>query len=770
MLSRICFSLFLVVGVLFNLIGQQQSIIVKSAETKEPLIGVGVVNLKDNHAYITDQTGAFTLNVSTFPIQLKFDYVGYQTLIINYSDFDNIDSDIFLNEVPTILDAVVVTGSKYEQNIVRSPVSIDIIKSDLVSSINSTSADEVLNKIPGVQVLDGQANIRGGSGYSYGAGSRVMLLIDDIPALQPDAGFPNWSDIPIENLSQIEILKGAASTLYGSAALNGIINFRSAYAKSTPETQISTGGTLFLSPADPDKKWWGDSARYEMNVSFVHKQKFGKLDMIASGFYNKLESTNQFTNHSKGRGNLQFRYRLSDNLIFNLGGIINVGTNSSFFLWENGQGGATRAFPGTVTERMAKRIYIDPGVTYYDKYTNKHRIMARSMIIDNNNDNNQSNHSTNHYVEYQFQRDFIPAGLIFTTGVVGQWSNTNSELLGDTTFRSQNYALYLQADKTITSKLTLAGGLRYEYIQQNSPEFFFKDTIPGGKVTNDQVVARISANYQVAEYSALRGSLGQGYRYPTLTERFVTTTFGVFSIFSNPHLLPETGWSAELGYKQGFAIGGFKGFLDLATFVSEYKDMIEFTFLGPQDLGIPAFGFKPLNIGDTHISGYEVGITGQLKIGTIPVTLFGGYTYIDPYYKNFADSRLIQSTISEHKDSLNVLKYRSKHQIKMDVEATFNNFKWGISYQYASHFLNIDRAFEDPLPGILENPDLFGIQAFRNSHNSGYHLLDMRFSYDFHKLKCTFLINNVLNQEYSLRPALLEAPRNIGLRLDYKLS
>lgn len=751
-----------------GLLAQSKTITFRGSDNDESLIGVSIII--GNEGFITDNQGGITLDISKFPADLKVNYIGYKTLNLHYDNMESVPDIIFLDVNSTILDDVVVTSSKYEQNVTRSPVSVDIIKPSLVESINSTSAEDVLNKIPGVQILDGQANIRGGSGYSYGAGSRVMLLIDDIPALQPDAGFPNWNDIPIENLSQIEVLKGAASTLYGSAALNGIINYRSSYAKSSPETHIAIGGKTFLSPKDESRKWWGDTTRYETNFSIVHKQKFKKIDLIASGFLNKMESYNQNNFINRGRAYVNLRYRFKENLIFQLGTLGNIAHTNSFFLWLNGNEGAYQAFPGTLSERHTKRLYIDPSVTWFDNKSNKHKLMARTMIVDNKNDSGHNNSSVNNYVEYQFQRDFKDIGLMLTTGVVGQWSKSVSQLLGDTTFYSENHAVYFQADKKIGSKLTISGGLRYEYVRQKSPEVYGNDTIPGGIVTDDKLIARVAANYQLAEYSSIRASYGQGYRYPTLTERFVETKFGFFSILSNPHLVRETGWSREIGIKQGFALGGFKGFIDLSAFVSEYKDMIEFTFLGPKDLGYPGFGFKPLNIGDTHISGYEIGITGQLDVGSVPITVFGGYTYINPTYKNFAESELIQSTISEYADSINVLKYRSKHQIKMDVEAKFGKFKWGVSFQYASHFLNIDRAFEDPLPGILENPDsLFGIRAFRQSHDKGYKLIDTRVSYEIGRWKFSLLANNLLNEEYTLRPALLEAPRSVGMRVDYSI-
>ncbi|MBC7885336.1 MAG: TonB-dependent receptor, partial [Saprospiraceae bacterium] len=639
---------------------QNYTIFVRDGDTKESLIGATVTyNDKGN---TTDSFGAFEFSPTDYPIELTVSYIGYVSKTIKIESLTDIPDEILIYSSQVMLDLVTVTGSKYEQNLIKSTVSIDILKPDLLRSVNATGSDDILNKVPGVQILDGQANIRGGSGYSYGAGSRVMLLLDDIPVLQPDAGFPNWNDIPIENLSQIEILKGAASTLYGSAALNGIINFRSSYAKSEPETRFSASSTVFMAPKDIEKKWWKDTLRYENNLSFVHKQKFGKLDLIAGGLFNQLEGFNQFTNEKRGRANFNLRYRLSDKLTLQLSAIGNMNHNSSFFLWANPGSGALKPLNGTVSDRKARRYYIDPSVNYIDKFSNKHKLLSRTMFINNENNTNQSNKSLNQYNEYQFQRNFEKQKLVLTAGVVGAWSKVDSEILGDTTFYSSNYATYLQVDKTIGENLTLAGGVRYEYVDHTSPELYLGDTIPGGKATDGQLISRISANYALHKYSAIRASYGQGYRYPSLTERFVTTTFGAFSIFANPKLKPEFGWSSELGYKQGFALGGFKGFLDAAAFISEYEEMIEFTFIFEPG----KVGFQPKNVGNTRISGYEFSIFGQAHLFGIPINIYGGYTYIDPVYKNYDTSEQIRSSVSENQ---NVLKYRSKHQFKMDCEA-----------------------------------------------------------------------------------------------------
>ena len=66
--------------------------------------------------------------------------------------------------------------------------------------INPNDAGDLVDKLPGVAVVDNEPQIRGGSGFSSGMGSRVLILLDDIPFLRPDAGRPMWSFIPMEGI------------------------------------------------------------------------------------------------------------------------------------------------------------------------------------------------------------------------------------------------------------------------------------------------------------------------------------------------------------------------------------------------------------------------------------------------------------------------------------------------------------------------------------------------------------------------------------------
>ena len=108
-----------------------------------------------------------------------------------------------------------------------------------------------------MSLVDGEPQIRSGSGFSYGAGSRVMVLVDDLPVLSGDAGRPSWGFLPLENLEQIEIIKGASSVLYGSAALSGVINIRTRYPDARPLTRVSLQHGVYSDPRSAEEsKYW----------------------------------------------------------------------------------------------------------------------------------------------------------------------------------------------------------------------------------------------------------------------------------------------------------------------------------------------------------------------------------------------------------------------------------------------------------------------------------------------------------------------------------
>lgn len=793
--------------------------------------------------------GAYEIELNVGTYEMVCSYMGYMTFSeqITIEKNNVLVKNINMKEEVNILKIVTKTASRFETPVGKSSISLDVVKPTLVDNTNATKVDEVVDKVPGVTVVDGQANIRGGSGYSYGAGSRVLLLVDDLPFLTGDAGQPNWRDIPVENIDQIEVVKGAASALYGSSALNGIINIRTAYAKKKPFTKISLFQTSFMTPARAETAWWNrdgievwDAATnpasdpdtvapmlfagrngyrkpVALGVQFAHRRQINKFDLTLGGNYYYEDSYRAGSYERKFRVNSNMRYRFTPK--FNVGANVNlnVGESGNFFLWNNegislrgfrGQEISTRMyepFPGSITESQTSRFNIDPFLTLYDEKEGRHRLQTRYYYVNNNNGQNQSNQSHLIFGEYQYQRKFklnsaSLGDFKLVAGGVGNYTYSASQLFGNAIYHVSNGGLYVQGEqgffkeKNDNTRLNITFGVRWEVFNINSPDSIQTDPREPQLIANPEVNSidstgiprprfRIGLNYEITPFTFLRASWGEGYRYPTIAERYIATEIGSgttsLAILANPQLRPEAGWSAEIGIKQGFKIGNWKGFADLSGFWTEYQSMMEFTFGGgdPGATSLTNLFFQSVNIDDTRIRGFEFSLMGTGNVGPVSFNVLSGYTFIDPQFKNWDNNATIRELSTA---TFNILKYRSVHSVKFDIEAFMLKDKAlsvGLYFNYNSETANIDRAFEDLLADVEGTDDIFGISYYRREFNRG-EMFDLgarigyRYSFknsdevEVAAVKLSLVGKNLLNQEYMIRPAFIAAPMNITVRLD----
>ncbi|NND33155.1 MAG: TonB-dependent receptor [Saprospiraceae bacterium] len=737
-------SLVLVVSATAQSLEIQGQVI--DAVSADPLVGATVQ--ASASGTFTDLTGRFSLSINPQNRVITISYVGYKSLEFSVPTLDSLQMlNLQLEPISNLLNEVTVTTGKYEQPLGETTVSLEILRPALLEQTNTTSIDDVLGKVPGVAIIDGQANIRGGSGFSYGAGSRVLVLVDDIPAYQADAGFPNWDDFPIENLAQVEVVKGAASALYGSAALNGIINLRTAYAREKPHSKISIFGGQMLAPRDPQKKWWS-KAPGEFGFSATDARRIGKFDLVHAVYFLDRNSVNREGYDQYGRINSKIRYKLTERVELGIRGSFNRGVDQSFFYWLDSGSGAYQGDSSAYSTSDYFRYSVDPYLKIINDRGDRHEFKSRLFHVDNRNNAGRSNTSKLWYGEYQFLHRMPGINAILTTGLVGIKTNVQAELYGDTTLKSNNIAAFLQLEKK-WHQLSLNLGVRYEQNTVSGPSAIGTERIPNGKIQETKPVFRLGANYQLAEGTYLRASWGQGYRYPTIAEKYISTSFGATLISPNLSLQSETGWSGEVGLKQGFELGEFGGFIDVAAYWSEYFDMMEFVFTGLIK------GFQSQNVGDTRIRGIDVSLNARGNLLGVPATMMAGYTFVDPTFQNFTARDSMNSTAG-----YNILKYRSKHLVKFDGQTDFDKLNVGLSVQYTSNMEAIDRVFYLFVPGL---------EKFRDTHR-GYALTDLRVLYAVtDRMTLSTQCRNLFNVEYSERPGLLAPPRSVTFRLDYEL-
>jgi iron complex outermembrane receptor protein len=235
------------------------------------------------------------------------------------------------------------------------------------------------------------------------------------------------------------------------------------------------------------------------------------------------------------------------------------------------------------------------------------------------------------------------------------------------------------------------------------------------------------------------------------------------------------GWASELGIKQIVPLGDWKGMIDIAGFINKYNNMIEYTYglYNPDTVVITAanlsswIGFQAQNAEKAKITGIEFSFNSSGKIKNVEIISLIGYTYMSPvslnnnpkYTNQFSDS------------GSNMLKYRFKHLAKGDIEINYKKYSFGVSCRYNSFMTNIDNVFLSDLdPTNNELYVLPGLSEYRQKFNQGSLVVDLRAAFKLKdKLRLAFLVNNVLNQEYTSRPADIQPPRTFLIQLQAEI-
>ncbi|MBX2903966.1 MAG: TonB-dependent receptor [Chitinophagales bacterium] len=783
-----------------------------------PLYGVNVVKKGTTEGVVTDLDGRFELNVKPGKILLEFSYMGYDKRVLELfvKEGETKTVSTRLAETQKELDIVVVTGSKYEKKLGEETVSMEVLKGQQITQ-SSARAEEALNYVPGVNMLGKNTSIRGGGGFADGAGSRVLVMLDDIPITSPENGGVNWNGMPLEAIEQVEIIKGASSASYGSSALNGIMNFRTIAPKTEMYNKILVNIGFYGEPKDKSLSWFWRKTKTKKGKTksyldlpmfggfqYTHAKKYGNFDVVLSGAYQEDESFRYANRQRTIRGFAKLRYipKKFDRITVGLNaGVLRENYQDFFVMWgyDNDTvnpwpdyavthfnkpapfttyASTDTSFgylPSQISNRSTTTVNVDPYITYYDKKENRHSLKSRVYYTELFNDANSgsfrivngdsiyggdSSKTLQGYLEYGFLKEFKPLALVISTGASFYYTTVHSNTFDSRT--AYNLGAFVNIDKKFFNKLTLNVGLRLEHAKldtQFQKADLFATSINSGK--NNLVkpvyspvipVIRIGLNYQATEGTFLRLSFGQGFRFPSIAEKFVRTVRSGTAVFPNPELLPEAGWGAELGIKQGMKISRWVFYADASAFVNYFKNMIEFQGADPSKFPGAGLAFQATNVPAARIVGAEISTIGSGKIYSVPLNFIVGYTFINPINLAYnADSFGLDYKI---------LKYRIEHSFKADVSANIKGVNVGVRCFYNSFIKEIDKIGVGALPSI---------NNFRAKHDKGDFVMDVRVGYSYKdKLSFNVIAKNVTNAEYTLRPGLIEAPRNYTFQVGYQ--
>lgn len=906
------------------------------AQTNEPLVGVNIsYKMKSNtQGVISNIEGAYEINLPEGGVDLVFSYVGYENVLVPLviGRNDVMRKDIYMKPGTNLLEDVVVSAGRFEQKLSDITVSMDLLKATDIAKQSPTDLTSTLKTLPGVDITDKQPSIRGGSGWTYGVGARSLILVDGMSALSPGAGVINWNTIPMENVEQVEVMKGASSVLYGSSALNGVINIRTKRPGLTPKTRLNAYVGIYGNPTNDsyqwsDKSFWKEG-KYEVEpflrrsiltgvrnpiyegVDFSHSRRIGNFD-VSGGL-------NLFTDEGYREQNFNKRFRIGGNLTYhqpdmgekvvNYGANINFLSNKygDFFIWRSPRE-AYRPSPFSNMGREENSFHIDPFFNYTNPSNNtSHRLKGRfyyradnvtepsegtsitdilgnmgtdinsvgsivgeiqnkdysrfypliqpilqgdltgmvngatgilkdifptattadycdliSWVMKRGIPTNTSDiipwlsnainpekpdtgidKNYDYYIDYQFHKAWETAQI--TAGATYEHMRSVSKTTG--THDSDNAAFFFQYDQRFWDRLNLSLGMRAEYYRVDK-HYREADTKMFGVTIPFQPVFRAGLNYKLAEYSYIRASFGQGYRYPSLTEKYARKDIGGVGVYPNNELLPEKGFNAEIGFKQGYKFGNLMGFVDVAGFYTQYKDMIEFRFgifdnnsykminsipdvldMVLTSKSTPGIGAQFYNVSKARIYGMEISTNGVYNFNKNTQLLYNlGYIFIEPEDADYKTKNKKEAAytdplqMKEKSNTSKYLKYRQKHTVKGTLDFQWKRINIGTNLQWKSKNLAVDYIMVDERPRVngekvvmdYLRDILFGniegqtLATYWKDVNKNYFLMDLRAGVKVTKeVQFQFIVNNLFNKEYCVRPMDVSAPRTYVMQLN----
>lgn len=914
------------------------------AQTNEPLVGAAVTyKLHGNQGTISNINGEYEIKLPEGGVDLIFSYVGYDDVLmpIVIGKREIITKDVYMKESTKLLEEVVVSAGRFEQKLSDVTVSMDVVKSGDIARQAPTDISSTLRTLPGIDIVDKQPSIRGGSGWTYGVGSRSQVLVDGMSTLNPKTGEINWNTVPMENVDQVEVIKGASSVLYGSSALNGIINIRTARPGLTPKTRFSAYVGVY-GDAENDEYQWSDKSFWKEDkyavkpllrsslLSGVRNPIYEGFDLSHSrriGNFDVSGGINLFTDEGYREQGYNKRFRIGGNLTYHQPDmgmkLLNYGFNvdflsnqyGDFFIWRS----PTEVYkPSALTNmgREENNFHIDPFINYTNPENGtSHKFKGRIYVSSDNivrptegasitdilgnmgtdaqvlqqfmnNDfsalypagvgivsglingnledamngvftslNNifpnattadygdligwvqdhglpnlgdlangnapsdlipwlsgvinpsqiatptKTDKSTDYYFDYQFNKQWN-GGAQITTGVTFEHIRYDSSVM-EQIYKSDNIAAFLQYDQRFWDRLSVSAGVRTEYYRVDNHHRESETKVLGTKIPF-RPVFRAGLNYQLAEYSFLRASFGQGYRNPSINEKYLRKDIGGVGIYPNADVKAEKGFNAELGFKQGYKWGNLQGFVDVAGFYTQYKDMIEFQFglfnnadntminsigdavqmlLDQKGFGI---GAQFHNVSKAQIYGMEINTNGVYNFNKNTKLFYNlGYTYTEPRDADYQERNAVEGLytdplqMKEKSNTGKYLKYRPKHSVKATVDFQWKRINVGANFAWKSKILAVDYLMMDERPKMQKDlMDYVRLVAFGeskgetlatywNKHNTDYATVDFRFGVKATKeVAFQFMVNNLFNKEYSYRPMAVAAPRTFVLKMD----
>ncbi|HTF28506.1 MAG TPA: TonB-dependent receptor, partial [Flavitalea sp.] len=574
--------------------------VIRDRKNFEAVPGATLVPTDSGKTFLSDKTGRFRLRTGSDSLFVAVSSAGYQS--DTFKVFRTGKNELYLSPSHASMSEVVVTGTMRTVQKTASPVPVEVYTPKFFLKNPSPTIFDALQMVNGVRPQLNCNVCNTGDIHMNGLeGPYTMVLIDGMPIMSSLASVYGLSGIPNSLVERIEIVKGPASSLYGSEAIGGLINVITKNPVKAPKLSVDISGTT-----------WGELSA-DLGVKYkIGKKITGLLGINYFNFSNRVDKNNDnFTDitlqdrlslfnkiswerKDNRQANVALRYITEDRW----GGEMNW--NKSF------RGGDSVYGENVGTERFELignyELPVKEKIVFsYSLNDHRQRSAYGNKIFDADQRIafGQLTWNKSIGIAHEFLLGLVSRYTFYDDNTTATFDTTGSRNLPDKVFLP---GIFLQDEIKLNERQLLLLGIRYDYDKRH------------GNI----VTPRLAWKLSVGPNDIIRVNAGTGFRVVNLFTEDHAALTGAREVVIKNSLKPERSYNANINYIKKIYTGSWWLNLDLSAWYTYFTNRI-----------LPDYTTNTNQIIYDNLSGHsiskgvslntEMGLTNSLR-GNVGVT------------------------------------------------------------------------------------------------------------------------------------------------------
>lgn len=620
---------------------------VHSQEKGIPFANIGLLN--SPHGVSSDEKGLFEIkNIPIGEYEIQVSVLGYETIKqrIEVKGNNTTQLKLELEETFSELDEVVVSATLKEISRKKSPVPVEVFTPSYFRKNPTPALFEALQIVNGVRPqLNCNVCNTGDIHINGMEGPYTMILIDGMPMVGGLASVYGLNGIPNSIVERMEVVKGPASTLYGSEAVGGLINVITKNPKKAPLFSLDIYGTDWR----------------EINTDLAMKQRIGKASTLLG--VNYFNYGNAIDRNGDNFTDITLQDRIS---LFNKWSFERkknrVATLAGRFIYEDRWGGEMQWTP---EYRGGNEIYGESIYTSRYELMGAYELPLQEEFLFSFSYSNHHQDARYGYIPYIAQENILFNQLTWNKKIKEKHDlligaalrytvyDDNTDATGDVENLALNKAskswlpgVFIQDQWTINPSHTLLMGIRQDYHSKHGNIFS----------------PRLNHKWAINPSNIIRFSIGNGFRVVNLfTEEHAANT-GARELVIKEELKPERSYNANINYQKFIGTDFGLISLDATAFYTYFTNKISADY----ETNDQQIIYDNLN-GHAVSQGFSLNTDVDFSVLPLEVTL--GLSIMDVYQV----------------EDINEVETKSQQLLTEKYSATF-----AISYSFEKINLSID--------------------------------------------------------------------------------